>query len=343
MTRRTPSLRILKMASFVAIALAPALCLGGVLKQVSPTPTTYVAGTDFLTMIWSGGGNATAPITPVDLLLPPTGGSTSGCEAADFAGFPAGNIALIQRGTCAFFTKAFNAQAAGAAGVIIFNEGNTPGRQPVFAGTLGAPGVSIPVVGTSFFVGRDLYNQSLGGSVVMSILESGNPGEMWVGLKNSDSVGLRVDLAVDVLTDDGTEIYTGFLANQTTGSSGFNNALLKTLDLVGTEVTPLPHIKTVIVAARRTCFGTGHNNGIVRLWYNGKSVDSGSARDAGSRIDATLGGVAGNYYLRDNFALDLAAGTSRLSADATLDSKSPCTDGVSLDRPFTVLGTWTLP
>ena len=41
---------------------------------------------------------------------------TSGCEAADFAGFPAGNIALIQRGTCTFEHKGNNAAAAGAVG-----------------------------------------------------------------------------------------------------------------------------------------------------------------------------------------------------------------------------------
>ena len=48
--------------------------------------------------------------------------------AADFAGFTPGDIALIQRGTCAFRIKADNAPAAGASGVVIFNEGNTPGR-----------------------------------------------------------------------------------------------------------------------------------------------------------------------------------------------------------------------
>ena len=50
--------------------------------------------------------------------------SASGCSAGDFTGFTAGNIALIQRGTCNFGMKVLNAQAAGASGVIIFNEGN---------------------------------------------------------------------------------------------------------------------------------------------------------------------------------------------------------------------------
>ena len=85
------------------------------------------------------------------------GGSTSGCEASDFAGFPAGNVALIQRGTCDFVDKAANAEAAGASAAIIFNEGNIdPDRTELLFGTLGEPGVTIPVIGTTFALGDDL-------------------------------------------------------------------------------------------------------------------------------------------------------------------------------------------
>lgn len=81
----------------------------------------------------------------------------AGCEAADFAGFPAENIALIQRGTCTFAQKALNAQAAGAAAVIIFNQGNDPTREGLIVGTLGGPDVAdIPVVGASFADGATL-------------------------------------------------------------------------------------------------------------------------------------------------------------------------------------------
>jgi Zn-dependent M28 family amino/carboxypeptidase len=130
------------------------------LAQIAPTPTTYVEGTDFATMTFSGAGDVTGTAVPVDLLLPPTGGSTSGCEATDFANFPAGQVALIQRGTCTFGAKAANAAAAGAKAVIIFNEGNSPDREPVLQGTLGAP-VAIPVVGTSFAVGTSLQNATV--------------------------------------------------------------------------------------------------------------------------------------------------------------------------------------
>jgi Zn-dependent M28 family amino/carboxypeptidase len=129
-----------------------------VMQQISPTPTTYVDGPDFQTMQYSGSGDVTAALWSVDIKSPSTGGSTSGCEAADFAGFPAGNIALIQRGTCTFGAKTDNALAAGASAVIIFNEGNDAGRVGVLAGTLGPPRRSIPAVGTSFAIGDDLSN-----------------------------------------------------------------------------------------------------------------------------------------------------------------------------------------
>jgi len=137
-----------------------------VLEQVAPNAVTYTWNVDFLTMEYSPSGDVTADVQAVDLLIPPVGGSTSGCEAADFAGFTPGRIALIQRGTCTFFEKAQNAQAAGAVGVIIFNEGNTPDRTPLFGGTLGGLGISIPVLSTSYALGETLAGLSADGLVM---------------------------------------------------------------------------------------------------------------------------------------------------------------------------------
>jgi Zn-dependent M28 family amino/carboxypeptidase len=125
------------------------------MSQTAPGSVDYVYGTDFITADYSGSGDVTAPVQAVDLLLPPTGGSTSGCEDADFAGFTAGNIALVQRGTCTFGEKAVNAEEAGAAGVVIMNEGNAPDRVDLFGATLGGP-VGIPVVSVSFPFGSAL-------------------------------------------------------------------------------------------------------------------------------------------------------------------------------------------
>jgi Zn-dependent M28 family amino/carboxypeptidase len=112
---------------------------------------TYVEFTDYRLMDQTDPGDVTASVTAVDLQLGLGNTSTSGCEAADFAGFPAGHIALLQRGTCTFQLKAENAAAAGAAGAIIFNQGNTADRTGLFAGTLSANYAGgIPVFAASY-------------------------------------------------------------------------------------------------------------------------------------------------------------------------------------------------
>ncbi|MFJ2033934.1 M28 family metallopeptidase [Streptosporangium sp. NPDC087985] len=150
-----------------------------VLKRVSPGGKTYVRNTDFKIMTYSGSGNVTAPVQAVNLVLPPspTPSAASGCAPSDFAGFTAGNIALLQRGTCNFQVKAELAQAAGASGVIIFNEGQ-PGtgaddRQALVSGTLNVPTTNIPVVGTTFAVGNELA--AAGTTVTLTASTEGDP------------------------------------------------------------------------------------------------------------------------------------------------------------------------
>jgi Zn-dependent M28 family amino/carboxypeptidase len=135
-----------------------------VLERITAPAATFVDGVDFATMTGSGSGNVTAPVSAVDLVVPSPAPntSTSGCEATDFAGFTAGHIALMQRGSCSFRQKAENALAAGASGAIIFNEGN-PGRTGVIFGTLGAPPVNLPTVGATFVLGDNLRNGVLNG------------------------------------------------------------------------------------------------------------------------------------------------------------------------------------
>jgi Zn-dependent M28 family amino/carboxypeptidase len=118
----------------------------------TPFAATYVNRVDF-TMNYSGNGDVTASVEPVDAGIPITAGtSTSGCEAADFAGFPAGAIALMVRGTCTFEEKVANAAAAGASAAIIFNDG-FQGRTDAVFGTLSPPQNSIPTIGASFALG----------------------------------------------------------------------------------------------------------------------------------------------------------------------------------------------
>jgi hypothetical protein len=130
------------------------------LRQLTPVAAEYETGV----FTGSGSGEVQGRVIPVDINLTGDRASTSGCEAADFAGLdwsgPA-DIALVQRGTCFFGTKAFYADQAGAEAVIIFNQGNTPDREALVVADAtsvdppipGAPGPvthSIPVVGASF-------------------------------------------------------------------------------------------------------------------------------------------------------------------------------------------------
>ena len=144
-------------------------------SEASPVAQTFALTTD-----WNPGqsiGSATnATLQPAGgIIIPSPGGSTSGCSSSDFAGFVPGRIALIQRGTCFFGVKVLNAQAAGASGVVIFNEGNTAARSGVLSGSLedanGNPIIpTIPVAFTSFAIGQTLYNAYNGGTKpVMSL------------------------------------------------------------------------------------------------------------------------------------------------------------------------------
>jgi Zn-dependent M28 family amino/carboxypeptidase len=125
-----------------------------VIEQLTPTPGEYPSGA----FTNSGFGEVTAAVVPIDINLTPprandsgcTNDATSGLPENDFVGFPAGAIALIQRGTCTFAEKAQNAQTAGAAAVIIFNQGNDPTREGLIIGTLVPFQATIPVVGASF-------------------------------------------------------------------------------------------------------------------------------------------------------------------------------------------------
>ena len=140
----------------------------GTLDQISPTPTDYETGT----FTYSGSGDVTGVVVPIDLTLPPTPepSSTSGCEPADFPTAPATPaVALLQRGSCDFGVKVANAAAAGYDAAIIFNEGQA-GRTDLIVGTLGTP-QTIPVVGLSFADGNALA-EAAAGSVTVRVTTS---------------------------------------------------------------------------------------------------------------------------------------------------------------------------
>ncbi len=133
--------------------------------EVSPTARSFTLASEWYTQSISAGGDVTAELQPAGGIIipaPATPTSASGCTSADFAGFVSGRIALIQRGTCAYAQKATLAAAAGAAGVIIFNEGS-PGYTDA-VNCYGMQDVGIPVVcATSYAVGETLYADAQAG------------------------------------------------------------------------------------------------------------------------------------------------------------------------------------
>jgi Zn-dependent M28 family amino/carboxypeptidase len=136
-----------------------------ILERVSPSFISYLDGNsnfpdgDFASMTFTGNANlVNLDVVGVDLAVGDPASSTSGCEATDFDGVDvAGKIALMQRGFCTFNLKATNAFDAGAAGAIVFNQGNTEEREGLFFGTLGTPvDAGFPVVSASFVAGQQL-------------------------------------------------------------------------------------------------------------------------------------------------------------------------------------------
>jgi len=142
------------------------------LAQVTPTARTWVEGTDYIVSQFSGAGDVTADIVPTnDIVIPPAGGpgtGTSGCEPGDFPAGTAGNIALMQRGTCPFVQKYQNAKDAGAVAALIFNDGGEGRTAPLF---ITSPvDIGIPTIMTSAAVGEALYADAQAGATSVHLV-----------------------------------------------------------------------------------------------------------------------------------------------------------------------------
>ena len=102
-------------------------------------------------------GEVTAAVVPVDINLTLPRANTSGCEAADFAGFPAGSIALLQRGTCTFAQKGNTAAAGRRRRHHLLQPGQRPQRPAGWASRRSrwatATPASIPAVSATYALG----------------------------------------------------------------------------------------------------------------------------------------------------------------------------------------------
>jgi Zn-dependent M28 family amino/carboxypeptidase len=135
------------------------------LTRTSPEAVTYAEGEDFIAFRYSGGGDVAAQLQAVD-----ADSETSGCEPSDFDGFEQGAAALLRRGGCFFVVKVANAASAGAAAVLVFNDGS-PGHKGPLEATLVRP-ADIPALSLANDVGEELVAQAAQRAVRMQLTTS---------------------------------------------------------------------------------------------------------------------------------------------------------------------------
>lgn len=193
-----------------------------------------------------------------------------------------------------------------------------------------------PPSGSFFPVGSTTVNctSTAGPSCSFTVTVTGlqltaiGPAMIWVGLKNSDDVGTRFDLLVEVLRNN-VLIGSGEIDGVPGGSSGFNNAILRTINLaLADPLEACPgDTMSVRLSVRIAADGSGHRSGTARLWFNDSAADS--------HVTTTIGGTATDNFILDGFALGEQAGPG---PKKTID--------VFVDRavggnPFKPFGTWT--
>jgi len=123
-----------------------------------------------------GSPNVIDPVVAAQDAADATGPSTTdGCTAFTNATAIAGNIALVERGTCGFAVKARNATNAGASAVVIYNNEANAGAAPPGMADDGVNGafVTIPAVSMTRPDGLGIVSQ-LGAGVTAALLVDPN-------------------------------------------------------------------------------------------------------------------------------------------------------------------------
>jgi hypothetical protein len=145
---------------------------------------------------------------------------------------------------------------------------------------------------------------------------------VWIGLKNSDDVGTRFDLQA-IVKNGGVPVSSGTLLGALGGSSGFNNAKLRTIPLsLPASAFGSTDAISIELFVRNSCIGTSHNSGTARLWYED---------GADSRVNEP--GAPTLYLVGTTLALSPGAGPKK-TKDVFVGSRDTSCNG-----PFTSFGT----
>lgn len=152
---------------------------------------------------------------------------------------------------------------------------------------------------------------------------------VWVGLKNSDDVGTRFDLHA-IVSRNGNPVSSGTLLGVLGGSSGFNNAKLRTIPLsVPTTLFSSGDTMSIDVSVRNSCIGSSHNSGTARLWFNDAQ--------ANSRVNEPNAPTM--YLVAPGISLNLSSsvGTGpKKTRDVFVGARDLTCNG-----PFASFGTWS--
>lgn len=154
------------------------------------------------------------------------------------------------------------------------------------------------------------------------------PAEAWLGLKNSDDVGTKFDLRADV-SRNGVVIGSGQLDGVSGGNSGFNNAVLRTINLaLSAPINVCPgDTLSLKLSVRIAANVPGHRSGTARLWFNDPA--------ANSQFSTTMGGATTPNFLLNGFSLGSVAGSG---PKKTIDT---FVDRAVGGNPFKPFGTWS--
>ena len=212
-----------------------------------------------------------APAAPSTGTFPLARTGTAASAADACAALPAGSltgqVALIRRGTCSFNIKSINAQNAGAAGVLIYN--NIAGIQNITIA--GAEQVNIPVVSVSAADGLLLDGRIAAGPVSMTW--TGNvafsPNATGYTISGFSSYGLSptLDIKPDI-TAPGGAIYSTLPLEL--GGHGINNGTsMSSPHVAGTVALLLEARPNTPPAAVRTIL---QNNASPVAWWGNPAL-----------------------------------------------------------------------